>query len=74
MAEKLVATLSGLVGDDTWEDFRHKVRAFVPDGAHDEQLIGQLISDAFPEMRCVLRCGVHTGAMKTAWLADDTAK
>ena len=49
--ECLVAMLRGLVGDDACDDFRLKVRAFVPDGAHDEQLVGHLISDAFSEMR-----------------------
>ena len=31
VAEKFVATLRGLAWDDAWDDFRVKVRAFVPD-------------------------------------------
>ena len=38
--------------------------------------LAMLVSDAFPEMRCVLRCGVHTvvGSMKMGWTADATAQ
>ena len=31
VAEKLVATLRGLAGDDAWDDFRLEVRAFAPE-------------------------------------------
>ena len=71
LADYLSSSLRKAAGD-TWEECRQKVRAFIPDGAPDEQLAGQFASDEFPQMRCVLRCGVHAfvGAMKTGWSAD----
>ena len=60
-------------GDDVYESARRRVRVFCPDGAANEQLVGRLITDAFPNLCFVIRCSAHAaqGAIKTAWRADD---
>ena len=79
LADTLVSSLEeACKGDEAlWEDVRHKVYAFTPDGAADEQLAGRLCgggqSPPFPNLRLVLRCSAHAvqGAIKAGWAADE---
>ena len=63
-------------GDDLWQEVKAKVNVFTPDGAADEQLVGKLVADAFPNMMAVLRCAAHAvvGAMKAGWEVNPLAK
>ena len=65
---------AGSCGRDVkYESAGRRVRVFCPDGAANEQLVGRLIADAFPNLCFVIRCSAHAaqGAIKTAWRADD---
>jgi hypothetical protein len=61
--------------DDVWQRVRKKVRVCCPDGAPNEQLAARLASDAFSNMKFVVRCGAHGvhGAVKNAWDANAKA-
>ena len=70
-AAGIVDALRDLAGD-AWEQVRHKVMVFCPDGGADEQLAGRLVSSSFPNLFTVARCmahGVH-GAVKDGWKCD----
>ena len=78
LAHHLVEAVKQACGDDPalFEIVRHKVLAFTPDGAPNEQLAGKLSMEQFPGMRVVLRCVAHAieGALSVGWQADPTAE
>ena len=78
LAEHFADAVREACGGDAelFEVVRRKVRVFTLDGAADEQLVGRLTSEVFPNMAVVLRCATHaiSGALKAGWAADLTAK
>ena len=75
VSDALVHALEEACGGDEhlWEEVRHKVFSFTPDGAADEQLAGRLSAMSFPNLRLVLRCSAHAvqGGIKAGWAADE---